>query len=113
MSIYAVVLWVMTPRLVGGYKSFKGTHHLTPDMPVEVSDNQSHNPKIHDMKIGSYSNAFISTGILVLLGSNLISGHKLSSMRFAVFFCPARPFLEHYLKLAQNFLLHPFEFIIH
>jgi hypothetical protein len=51
------------------------------------------------MKVGSYSNAFFSTGILELLVSNLISGYKLSSMSFAVFFCPARPFLEEYLKL--------------
>jgi hypothetical protein len=81
-------------RLAGGYKCFEGTNHLTPDTPVEVSTNQSHNPEIHDTKVGSYSNALFSTGILKLLGSNLISGHKLSSMRFAVFFCPARPFLE-------------------
>jgi hypothetical protein len=46
------------------------------------------------MKVGSYSKVLFSTGILELLGSNLISGIKLYSMRFALFFCPARPFLE-------------------
>jgi hypothetical protein len=97
VNIYAVVLWVMTPsRLVGGYKCFEGTHHLTPDVPIEVSVNHSHNPEIHDMKVGSYSNALFSIGILELLGSNLISGHKLSSMRFVVFFCPARLLVELY-----------------
>jgi hypothetical protein len=38
--------------------------------------------EIHDMKVGSYSNALFSTGILELLGSKLISGHKLTSMSF-------------------------------
>ena len=38
--------------------------------------------EIHDMKAGSYSNALFSTGILELLGSKLISGHKLTSMSF-------------------------------
>ena len=95
MSIYAMVLWVMTPsRLVGGYKCFEETHHLTPDMLVEISTNQSCNPEIHNMKVGSYSNVLFSTGILELISSNLISGHKLSTMRFAVFSCSAWPFLE-------------------
>ena len=66
-----MVLSVMThSRLVGGYKCFEGTRHLTPDMPREVSDNQSHNPEVHEKKVGSNSNALFSTCILELLGSN-------------------------------------------
>jgi hypothetical protein len=38
--------------------------------------------EIHDTKVGSYSNALFSTGILELLGSKHISGHKLTSMSF-------------------------------
>ena len=105
-----MVLWVMIScRLVGGYKHFEGTHHLTPNMPVAVYTNQSHNPEINNMKDGSYSNALFTTSILELLGSNLVSGHKLSFMRFVVFFLSCQAISRTVPKVRLKLSSAPFQ----